>query len=241
MKGIRQMQKAAFNGFDPDQYDPSIGNKYNNADSGNAGSSVQEALPGQKMQVNLSLSNPTAQNLTFELFQWLDSMTKRLKAEYVVSTYRYIPMISYEGIKLTAQNTTLGVVGWDQNGNCVIYGSTTAADPVATIGCGEIAYRSFFEASSITPFKVAYIRYTCNTQNQIDQQIAWFSKSYSGGTNENKISPRAYFRPNQYQSLTIDITVEFNINLESGLRHIVLAGESVRMSLFIQFWTDQSL
>jgi len=225
--------------FDPENFDPAMAQRYNSATGNEAGSVTVAATPGQQMQVNLTLNNPTASALTFELWNYIDSMTKYKKGAYATGAFLYIPGDSIEGITRQAADTG-GCVGWNENGDLIIQGANRAAAH-GSISCGEIPYRSFFDASGITPFKVSFIRYTCSTANQIDKQITHFVKSYSGGTKENKISPRAYFKPSQFQDLTIDITVSFTIGIDSGLRHELLAGESVRMSLFIELWTNQTL
>lgn len=236
----RNLKNSAFDGFDPDMYDPRVANKFNGANGDTPTYTTQEAKPGQKMQVNLTLANPTAADLTFELFNYLNSMVRVKNATYATGAFLYVPYLSFEGIvRYSGATDTGGVVGFDQLGNLQIFGANNAAAK-GKVSCKEIAYASFFEASAILPFEVAYIRFTCNTSLQIDETIVWFKKTFSGGYEENQISPRAYFRPNQFQDNTIDITVSFPIGIDKGLRTIVLAGESVRLSLFIQLWGDQS-
>ena len=240
MRGFRA--QTNFNNFDPNNFDPMLAGKFNNASgNGAAGSSVQEARPGQKMQVNLTLTNNAAVDLTFELFSFLDSYTRRLKPEYVPPTatqYAYKPLTSREGIIAAS---TGGTVGFNQLGTLEIRGTNATPDPIGTIGCGEIAYASFFEASGITPFSVTGIRYTVTVDAQYDKVITYFTKSYSGGEKQNPISPRSFFRPNQFQPLTTDITASFDIGIDTGLRLVVLAGQTVKFALFINMWTNQTL
>lgn len=229
--------------FDPDvnAFDPSISRKMNNADGGASGAyTTQQAKPGQKMQINLTITNNTAAEMTAELFQWLDSITKRLKPELVVGTYLMIPETSHEGLRRVVANTG-GVVSWNQAGDLNYRGLDTTPDPLFVIGCSEIAYRSIFEASAIIPFRVSFLRQTVTTNGQIDKKIVWFKRTIAGGQKQNQISPRSYFRPNQYQNLTIDIPIEFDINIDSGLQIPVKAAEVVTLALFIEFWTYQDL
>jgi hypothetical protein len=238
---FRNLQQGAFNGFDPDvnAFDPQVTNKFNGANGDEAGYNTQDAKPGQKMQVNLTLANPTASNLTFEMFSYLDSLVRRRKTEYAVAAFLYHPLLTFEGIpRLTAD--TGGIVGFNELGDLEIWGANAAAAR-GKISCSEIGYASFFEASGVTAFQVAYVRFTCQTDSQIDQIITYFQKSFSGGIKENPVSPRAYFRPNQFQGKTIDITVSFSIGIDKGIRTILLAGESVRLAFFIQMWTNQTL
>lgn len=237
---------SGFDSFDPDNFDPTVARKVNNADngSGGAGYTTTAAKPGQKMQVNLTLTNATLVEQTVELFSFLDSWVRRRKTEYIPTgdptAYLMYPMLSYEGLLRIVAGTG-GVVGFNSSGDLIVRGDDSGMvdDPIVTVGCSEIAYASFFEASGITPFEVAYLRQTVTTDAQINKNITWFKKSFSGGIKENTISPRAYFRPNQYQPKTIDITVSFTIGIDSGLRMNLLAGETVQFAMFIQFWTGQ--
>lgn len=241
---FRNMNRAKYDTFDPDKYDPSLMRRRNNADNaaaasaGTPGSAVKTAQPGNKMQINLSFANPTASDLTFEVWNYLDSCTSRLRPEYVVGNYLYIPQTSYQGIKAIAAATDQ-TVGFDQVGSLVIRG--LLANPVATLSCKEIAYDGFFKASGLTPFEVAYMRYKASIDAQIDENIDYFQKTFSGGEMKNTIDPRAYQLPSNLNELLIDITVSYSIGADKGLRMKVLAGQTVKLSLFIVGWTLQTL
>jgi hypothetical protein len=233
-----------FDSFDPDinSFDPSIARTVNNATgtTGTSPSAVSAAKPGQKMQINLTITNATAAQMTAELFQWLDSVTFRLKPELVVGNYLMIPESSHEGLRRVVANTG-GVVGWDQNGNLCYRGNDATPDPLFTVGCSEVSYRSLFQASSILPFNISFIRENVSANAQIDNKITWFRKTIGGGFVQNVVSPRAYFRPNQFQSLTIDIPVALSIQVDAGIQIPVIAGGTVTLALFIDFWTYQDI
>lgn len=249
MRGFQNTFKTKqnFGTFDPNTFDPALAGKYNNADSGagQPGSSTAAARPGQKMQVNLTFVNAAAVPLTFEVFYFLNSFTRVLNPAYVPvgnANYKYIPQCGYEGIKAIAAGTD-GTVGFDSQGTLVIRGrgATGGPDPIATLGCGEIAYASFFAASGITPFSVTGIRMTTTTDSQIDNQITYCKKSYSGGQVENPISPRSFFQPNQFQDFIVDVAAAFDIGIDTGLRYVVNNGNTVKFALFINMWTNQTL
>lgn len=232
----------AFSTYDPNNgYDPTLVHKFNNANgnsAGAAGSSTQAAKPGQKMQINIKVFNNTARELTVELWNYLNSMLRVQNLAFISGNYSYIPQDSYEGIKAIGAGTDQ-TVGADKAGNVVVRG--LLADPVMTVSCKEIAYASFFQASGITAFDVAWFRYTVTTNNQIDNIINWIQKSMAGGEKKNPISPRSYFDPNQFQPLTIDILTQFNIGIDKGLQVSILSGETITFALFIQNWTLQTL
>lgn len=242
MGTFRAMQNAAFDNFDPalaNGFDPALSGKYNNANGAStAASTLVQAKPGQKMQFNVTLNNPTAVALWFELFCYIDSFIDRFKAEYVSGTYLYVPLLSLEGLTRHAA-THGGVVGFDQTGNLQIQGDLAASELSGTISCGQISYQGLHKASGITPFTISYIRYTCVEDLQIDQDVTYFTKSYSGGITANPVTPRSYFQPTQFQNFTLDLTVEMGIDIQSGIKTKVLAGENIRLAMFVTVWSDQ--
>lgn len=244
MGTFKALQNSSFDNFDPSQgsnnFDPAMSGKYNNATggAGGAASTLVQAKAGQKMQFNITLNNPSAKNLWFEMFCFIDSFIDRLKTEYVNSTYLYVPLLSLEG--LTRHSLTHGgVVGFDQNGTLQIQGDLAAAEVSGTIGCGQIAYQGLQKASGITPFTINLIRYTCTTDEQIDNDLIYFTKSYSGGVTANPVTPRSYFKPTQFQNFTIDLPLIVGIDIQSGLKMLVNTGENVRLALFVSIWSDQ--
>jgi hypothetical protein len=242
---FRNLDNSAYDTFDPDMYDPTILNKMkrNNANGSGAGagSTTQSAASvGTKMQVNLVLNNPTTVNLTFEMFCNILSAVKILQTAYVSGNYHYVPLLSYQGLAATVAGTG-GTIGFNQLGGLEIHGNDATPDPIATISCTESTYLTFFEASAIAAFQVAYFRFNCQTDQQISNQITWFKKTFAGGISTNTINPRSYMTPNQQQNRLINITVSFSIGLDSGLSMVVNAGETVQLSLFINAWTRQTL
>jgi hypothetical protein len=230
---------VARNTYDPDHFDPTARGSFNNVDGGSSPAAYGgvSAKPGQKMQVNAAMVNAALIPLNFELFNWMTSMIKILNPNYATGAYGYIPLLTYEGIAAVAGAD--GTVGFDAAGNCEIRGNTGAGNGKGTISCSTVPYRAFFEASAIIPFQVAYIRQTSLTDAQIDNQIVWFQKTFAGATTQNKISPRSYFKPNQFQPLTVDVTIGFPVGIDAGLNVIVNNGENLRYALFINYWTKQ--
>lgn len=229
------------NAYDPgSNYDPSAVGSYSNADGG-ASTAVVKAKPGQKMQVNLAMVNPAASALNFELFQWMTSFLKVQNTVYPVGHYLYIPLLTYEGLALAVSAAGDGTVGFDSAGNVQIRGNHGTTDPVGTITCSTTPYRAFFEASSIIPFNVSFIRQTSLTDAQIDNQITWFQRTFAGARTQNNISPRSFFKPNQFQPLTVDVTAGFPVGIDAGINVIVNTAENLRYALFIDYWTRQSI
>lgn len=242
-----KINSAAFDNFDPDNFDNEgvVSDLYDPDNATGEGgqqaaTKLRTARPGRKLQINLSITNATASTITTELFSAFDSWTTRLKAELVTGNYLMKPALSFEGLAaLIAAPTGGNCVGFNQTGNLEVRGN--AGDPKLTIGCGEYPYNSLFDSTKVLPFYVSYMRYTVSTDGQIDNNINWFTRTFGGGVKSNPISPRAFFKPNQFQNKTIDILAPFTIDGESGLSIPVVAGESIRIALFIQRWAKNTL
>lgn len=240
-----KINSAAFDNFDPDNfgddvvsdlYDPD----YATGQGNESVTKVRTARPGKKLQLNISIVNATASTISAEIFSAFDSWATRLKPELVTGAYAMIPALSLEGIAaLIANPTGGGVVGFNSAGNLEVRGGV--GDPKLTIGCGEYPYNSLFDSTKTLPFYVSYTRYTVSTDAQIDENISHFTRTFGGGVKSNLISPRAYFKPNQFQNKTIDILAPFPIDGETGLSIPTLAGENLRLALFIQRWGKNTL
>lgn len=236
------MNTSNFSNYDPDAYDPDLFEGVTSdlatgkpAVAAPVGATVTNvARPGQKLQLNITVNNPTSQQLLVELFSAFDSVTTRKKPEYARAPYNYVPFLSFEGMALAG----VGCVGFDQNGSLAVKGAST--DPVMTVGCAEYPYVSLVDSTKTLPFNIAFLRYTVTTDAQIDNNIFWFQNTFAGGRKQNTISPRAYFKPNQFQGKTIDILAPFNIDGEKGLQIPVNAGENIRLAFFIQRWTKNA-
>lgn len=239
--GTFQAHGAKFNSYDPDMFDPALAGKYNNA-NGNGGSSavnLVQAKAGQKMTFAVTLNNPAAVSLWFELFCYLQSFIDVLNPAYVKGNYHYVPLLSLEGLTAHA-GTHGGIVGFDQNGTLQIQGDLAVPEASGTIGCSEVSYKSLFKASGITPWMITGIRFTSKTDAQIDNNITYFTQSYSGGRTQNPIKPRTYFNPDQFQNFTLDLPIQAGIDIQSGLNVLVNAGETLSLNFFVSMWADQT-
>jgi len=240
----KQVNASSFDTFDPDNfgedvvsdlYDPDNATGEASAQSAGSPTRTRIARPGQKLQLNVSVTNATARLITTEFFSAFDAWTTRLKPELVTGNYSMIPALSLEGLAAAPDN----IVGYNDSGDLEVRGN--AGDPKLTIGCGEYPYNSLVESTKTLPFYVSYIRYTVSTDNQISKNITHFRRTFGGGIKSNIISPRAYFKPNQFQNKTIDILAPFAIDGETGLSIPILAGENITLAFFIQRWGKNTI
>src|ERR1043166_3738895 len=146
-----KINEAGFNSYDPDYFEDVTMDRYDPdyasgapavAGVGGSSTQTQAARPGQKMNINLTIDNPTAVKLTFELFSAFKSWADIYKANLAVGAYTAIPQLSTEGLATVG----VGTIGYDQDGNLRDYGAALAAS--GSIGCGEYPYKSLVMSSA---------------------------------------------------------------------------------------------
>lgn len=213
------------NYYDPDGLDG----------QGGGTTQVNVAKPGQKMQINLTLNNPTASKITFELFNAYNSSADILKPELVVATYSRIPGLSFEGQAAYPNNIDI----YDQSGNLMIRGAALA--PVATIGCSEYPYKSLVDTTKVLGFKIVVIRVSVATQAQFANNIEYKLRTYAGLKVDNTINVRSYKRLINPAQLDIDVAAGVDITGEAGLYYPLEAGEAVQLGLYINKWAKPTI
>jgi len=237
-KFFDRINESAYDNFGGNNYDPNyfedVTNGYdpNYAGEAAAGAATktEASRPGQSMQINLTLSNPTASKQKMEIFSPLYSWANVYKSNYVVGAYACIPALSTEGLATIG----VGTIGFDQNGDLRKYGAAMAAS--AVIGCGEYPYISLQESIKSLPFRVTFLRIAVQTTAQLNNQIVHFTQTFAGGYKSNRINVRSYKKPTQFQNLEVDTATPFVVDGEKGLEYSLEIGEVVQIGMFINRW-----
>jgi len=205
-----------FDNYDPSMYDPSM---YN----GPTGSGQNLAQVGIKCT---NSSTTTAE--TVQLFNYLRLISEISDSSVTTSVPGIFPNITLtEGTPNTIITATRTF--FNASGNLLI---NEASDRAVTVEGTTVPYLTLVKGSAILPFKVAKLRYAFTSDSQLDQEIIIFTRTIFGAYKENRISPRSYFDPNQQQSKVVDIPIEFNIDLQTGIQISLLASEVVTLNLF---------
>lgn len=241
---IRRAAFNSFNGYDPDGPDrftqeDTVSTNYYDPDyadaPGGGTTAVKQSRPGQKMQINLTLNNPTASKLTFDIFNAFNNSFVLYKPELVVGNYLRKPGLSFEGQAAYPNNIDI----FDQNGNGMIRGN--AGDPVATIGCSEYPYSALLDTTKVLGFKIVVIRVSVATQAQFDNNVEYKLRTYAGLKIDNTINVRSYKRLINPAQLDIDVKAGVVITGESGLYYALEAGERVQLGLYINKWAKPTI
>lgn len=235
-----RINESAFDNFGGNSYDPDYFQDVQNdgydpdyAGETAPGSATRNEVsrPGQSMQINLTLSNPTASKQKMEIFSPFYSWANVYKSGFAVAAYTVIPALSTEGLATIG----VGTVGYDQNGDLRKYGAAMAAS--ASIGCSEYPYVSLQESIKTLPFRVTFLRIAVQTTAQLNNQIKHFTQTFAGGYKSNTINVRSYKKPTQFQNLEVDTKTPFLIDGEKGLEYSLEIGEVVQLGMFINRWS----
>lgn len=263
---LNELNRAAFNSFDPQQsmtenYDPSVGGGDNYDEYGNrkAGNFVKRSpvrpvggtrTPDAQFDITIRCDDSSAQNV--ELFNAQNTI-----AEFANNQWNYaaIPALSAHSVDVakavSPQTATLifygavandngvaaKVVFYDQSGN-LHYTSLTGE---TVISCKQIPYRSLVKYSERGSFTINKMRMKFTSTNQINNDIRWESKNFLGSTQSNTISVSSYFRPDQFQSLLVDVPVPVSIDAEKGLFYTMNPDETVLINMFVGSYTRSAL
>jgi hypothetical protein len=185
---------------------------------------------GQNLaQVGIKCTNSSSSTSeTVQLFNYLRLISEIADSSVTSSVPGIFPNITLtEGTPNTIITATRTF--FNQSGNLLI---NEASDRAVTVEGTTVPYLTLVKGSAILPFKVSKLRYAFTSDSQLDQEIIIFTRTIFGAYKENRISPRSYFDPNQQQSKVVDIPIEFNIDLQTGIQISLLASEVVTLNLF---------
>lgn len=262
-RGVSRMERFAFDNFDtfdpemfdPEMYDPSsasdsdmyddedgydLPNGYTNPRRASKSRIKQAPLA----QLDIVIDNSAISAVTtVELFNVLRSNTLIQNTTY--NTTLFAPQ-TFDNTKLRStpasgqflQDSQL--IYWDKTGN-LIYNTTTGASDTALglavckISCPQVPFRVLHEATRQNLLWIEKIRFSVKTAAQIDQPLNIFKNTFLGGTKSNQIAPRSEFKPNQFQSLIVDVPVKTAIDAETGMSYSLISQEKVTLSCFFRF------
>jgi hypothetical protein len=271
MDAFNELNKAAFESYDPDMssydgdsYDPET-DTYTpgrNMPMRQAGTNVrvsparrQGAQKTPDAQFDITITNGQTNALNVELFNAQNTIAEFANNE---TNFGLVPALSARGINVrNATNTgeeDLIVYGvgfnaatgagslisayWNAAGD-LIY-TNVAGDP-CTISCKQIPYRSLVKYSERGSFKINKMRMKFQTAAQINNDFVWQKKTFLGARASNSISVSSFFRPDQFQSLLVDVPTPISIDAEKGLFYRINAEETLLINMFIGSYTRSAL
>lgn len=141
----------------------------------------------------------------------------------------------------TGLGLTENIVYWDRAGNqrWRLAGAVPIQEVV--ISCTQIPYRALVDYATRGAFKIALTRMRFTTAAQIDNNFLYTSRNFLGGRKDNTITPNSYFKPDQFQSLRLDIPTPIKVDADKGLQYQVNSGEKVFMSIFVNDYVKSAV
>ena len=223
-----ELENHSFDSFDDaaDEFDA----EDFDADNANGRPAPKRRPALLRSSFDLIVNNAATVPLKLELFQYLNGMTVKQRTDFINGNYTYIPLDSFQG-HATGTNAA-GTVGFNANGELEIRGA--AGSGSLTVACQQFPYKGLLVSSGLEPFRVERIRMTPTTQGQLNNEIVHVERTFLGARRENRINPRQFFSPTQFQSLIVDITAPFVIDREKGLEITINAGETVQFNFTVQ-------
>lgn len=224
---FENVDEAAFQNYDDavQMFDADVANNY---------SGSRQAQPAKKKlrsNFDLTFTNGAAVALNVELFNELNSFMKKQRLDWVSGAYLYLPGTSSPS-NLIAVGA--GTVGFTETGDLYVRGAANDATQLK-VNCSQFPYSGLLGASGKGfGFRIVSIRMTVTTDSQIDNEIVHTKSSFLGSKSQNRISPRNFFRPEQFQGKIIDIPVGMIINAEHGIEYKLNAGEVVKWNIVIE-------
>lgn len=249
---VRSMENYAFDTYDPDFYDPETydpnsemyddeGEGYDLSDS--YAPSRRKMANAKLAQLDIVIDNTAiSATTTVELFNYLRSNTTIRNTTYNATTFEpYVFDKTF--LRATPASGQLlsdaQLIYWRSDGS-LVYNTTagtgsTAGAVACIISCPQVPFRVLHEATRNNLLYIEKARLSVKTSAQIDQPINVFKNSFLGGTKTNQIAPRAEFRPNQFQSLIVDVPMKLSVDAETGFSYTLISQEKVTMTLFFKF------
>lgn len=225
---FENLETAAFENFD------SAAQMFDSEASNYSGKGNAQAQPAKKRirsNFDLTFLNGAPVPLQVELFNELNSFIKRQRTDFITGAYTYKPLQASPSNLIAAG---AGTVGFENDGGLYVRGA--AADGTElTVKCSQFPYAGLLEASGKgMGFRIVSIRMTVVTDSQIDNEIVHTRSSFLGSKSQNRISPRNFFKPEQFQGKIIDIPIGMVINAEHGIEYKLNAGELVKWNVVIE-------
>ncbi len=123
---------------------------------------------------------------------------------------------------------TINYIFFDRFGNLIFQ---PREGEYVKISCKQCSYKALMISSQKNIFHVNKMRMGFSEAQQIDNELTYITKTFLGFEKKNIFSPRAFFRPMQYQSLMVDMVCNFDIDGEKGFQYLINAKENNRITL----------
>lgn len=259
---LKALERSSFNSFDPDGFDDFDGFDPEGFDTyspkGRGKAPVSRVMRGKigklQAQFDLIVSSTCANNTTkIELFNAFRSQSGAYNPQVnllkPIDNLDIVAAVNAARAGVGAPDAvtllTENKIYFNSDGS-LVYNDKTNGNGVVTISCRQVPYLALLKSSMVQPFLCEKLRMTVVSDGQIDNDIVHISNSFLGSQKRNTISPRSFFRPDQFQGLIIDIPARFKIDGEKGLEYIVnnkgaLAAQTITFNMFLSRYVKNQI
>lgn len=172
-------------------------------------------------RIDFFIQNQSGVNLTFELFNAINCFATVTNPAYAVPGFDYkaFPSVLTSGTPVTSP--PYGVVTFGENGDIFILDNTGAQRGI--INCISYPYRHLIEDMKDMLITIHKIRFNVSNAAQLIQPITRFENTpLTRITKEITYNPT--INPNNVSPTKNDFIQEININPNTGLKWVQLAG-----------------
>ncbi len=251
---LRALENSSFNNFDPNaftDYDPEGFEQYDGTKK-----PVNKILQGKvgKLQAQFDIiitSTCTTASTRVELFNGFRSQSGAYNPQVSllkpIDNDDLVAAINAAGAGGVIAGTFIkdNKIYFDFNGT-LNYVDTANGNGLVTIACRQVPYLALLKSSMVQPFMCEKLRMTVTSDAQIDNELVHITNSFLGSQKRNSVSPRSFFRPDQFQGLIIDIPTRFKIDGEKGLEYTInnkalAASQIVTLNMFLSRYVKSSI
>jgi len=245
---IEALEKNAFNSFDPEGF----GDMFDPEGFDNATGTLKKGKIGKlQAQFDVVISSTCTAPTKIELFNGFRSQSSaantQVSALLPIGGAELIAALNDAGSGTSTAGTDAAKnrIYFLSNGS-LVYNDFTNGAGLVTISCRQVPYIALLKSSMVQPFICEKIRMTVVSDGQIDNELTHVTNTFLGSQKKNMVSPRSFFRPDQFQGLIIDLPTKFRIDGEKGFEYIVnekgaLAAQVITFNMFLSRYVKQTI
>ncbi len=254
-KELAELEQASFNSFDPNNFNDYDPDGFT-TNTGGGTKPVNQVMRGKvgKLQAQFDIiitSDCDSSSTKIELFNGFRSQSEATNNQVSLLTPIAGPELAAALNAAGAGGATAGTDALKDRlyfnaAGSLVYNDFTNGNGKVTISCRQVPYIALLKSSMVQPFKCEKLRMTVLIDAQIDNDLVHITNSFLGSQKRNSVSPRSFFRPDQFQGLIIDLPTAFNIDGEKGLEYIInnkgaLPAQVVTFNMFLSRYVKQQI
>jgi len=246
---IEQIEKFAYDSFDPDNFDPDNFDPDNfDEDADNASGMLPATTGGIKpftvkkggnfmIKIANAWTNVDAASgsVLCELFNLGKSAAFAANPNVFGGV---LPATADKIVDIGVAANLNGYLYFDNSGNLV---AQAASGRKITISCQQIPYYFLVQGTATNAFIFKSIKLSYANDGTLDNTITHTTYTFLGGSKTNEITPRDYFRDTQFQSKIVTVPMKGIIGRDNGFTLPVNNTETISLLFTLQAYVKTGL